>query len=175
MRGDLYHTSKKWIPNNSTRRLQSNPFGKNQNIHRLLPSVSVEWRLPLKNAYSDTIFEPIIQLSYSSDNKKNYKIPNEDSIGFELNSHNIFAKNRMPGLDLWETGGKVSYGLKLSHFFNKDGIFSGMIGQSYKFKNPDFFDKGSGLEKKLSDFLVDLSFKPNNEITFSENTFFLFS
>ena len=35
-----------------------------------------------------------------------------------------------------------------------------MIGQSYKFKNPDFFDKGSGLEKKLSDFLVDLSFKP---------------
>ena len=167
MRGDLYHTSKKWIPNNSTRRLQSNPFGKNQNIHRLLPSVSVEWRLPLKNAYSDTIVEPIIQLSYSSDNKKNYKIPNEDSIGFELNSHNIFAKNRMPGLDLWETGGKVSYGLKLSHFFNKDGIFSGMIGQSYKFKNPDFFDKGSGLEKKLSDFLVDLSFKPNKEITFS--------
>ena len=167
LRGDLYHTSKKWIPNNSTRRLQSNPFGKNQNIHRLLPSVSVEWRLPLKNAYSDTIVEPIIQLSYSSDNKKNYKIPNEDSIGFELNSHNIFAKNRMPGLDLWETGGKVSYGLKLSHFFNKDGIFSGMIGQSYKFKNPDFFDKGSGLEKKLSDFLVDLSFKPNKEITFS--------
>ena len=111
LRGDLYHTSKKWIPNNSTRRLQSNPFGKNQNIHRLLPSVSVEWRLPLKNAYSDTIVEPIIQLSYSSDNKKNYKIPNEDSIGFELNSHNIFAKNRMPGLDLWETGGKVSYGL----------------------------------------------------------------
>jgi len=167
LRGDLYHTSKKWIPNNSTRRLQSNPFGKNQNIHRLLPSVSVEWRLPLKNAHSDTIIEPIIQLSYSSDNKKNYKIPNEDSIGFELNSHNIFAKNRMPGLDLWETGGKVSYGLKLSHFFNKDGIFSGMIGQSYKFKNPDFFDKGSGLEKKLSDFLVDLSFKPNKEITFS--------
>ena len=33
-----------------------------------------------------------------------------------------------------ETGGRVSYGLKLSHFFNKDGIFSGMIGQSYKFR-----------------------------------------
>ena len=167
LRGDLYNTSKKWTPNNSTRRLLSNPFGRNQNIHRLLPSVNLEWRLPLKNTMSDTIIEPIIQLSYSSDNEKNYKIPNEDSIGFELNSHNIFAKNRMPGLDLWETGGRVNYGLKLSHFFNKEGIFSGMVGQSYKFKNPDFFDKGSGLEKKLSDFIIDILFKPNKEITFS--------
>ena len=166
-RGDLYNTSKKWIPNNSSRRLQSNPFGKSQNIQRILPSVNLEWRLPLKNTVSDTIIEPIIQLSYSSDNKKNYKIPNEDSIGFELNSHNIFAKNRMPGLDLWETGGRVNYGLKLSHFFNKEGIFSVMIGQSYKFKNPDFFDRGSGLEKKLSDFILDILFKPNKEITFS--------
>ena len=166
-RGDLYNTSKKWTPNNSSRRLQSNPFGKKQNIHRLLPSVNLEWRLPLKNTLSDTIIEPIVQLSYSSDNEKNYKIPNEDSIGFELNSHNIFAKNRMPGLDLWETGGRVNYGLKLSHFFNKEGIFTGMIGQSYKFKNPDFFDKGSGLEKKLSDFILDILFKPNKEITFS--------
>ena len=166
-RGDLYNTSKKWTPNNSSRRLKSNPFGKNQNIHRFLPSMNLEWRLPLKNTLSDTIIEPIIQLSYSSDNEKNYKIPNEDSIGFELNSHNIFAKNRMPGLDLWETGGRVNYGLKLSHFFNKEGIFSGMIGQSYKFKNPDFFDKGSGLEKKLSDFIIDILFKPNKEITFS--------
>ena len=166
-RGDLYNTSKKWTPNNSTRRLQSNPFGKNQNINRLLPSVNLEWRLPLKNTFSDTIIEPIIQLSYSSDNEKNYKIPNEDSIGFELNSHNIFTENRMPGLDLWETGARVNYGLKLSHFFNKEGIFSGMIGQSYKFKNPDFFDKGSGLEKKLSDFIIDILFKPNKEITFS--------
>ena len=166
-RGDLYNTSKKWTPNNTSRRLQSNPFGKNQNIHRLLPSVNLEWRLPLKNSLSDTIIEPIIQLSYSLDNEKNYKIPNEDSIGFELNSHNIFAENRMPGLDLWETGGRVNYGLKLSHFFNKEGIFSGMIGQSYKFKNPDFFDKGSGLEKKLSDFIIDILFKPNKEITFS--------
>ena len=166
-RGDLYNTSKKWTPNNSSRRLQSNPFGKNQNIHRLLPSVNLEWRLPLKNTLSDTIIEPIIQLSYSLDNEKNYKIPNEDSIGFELNSHNIFAKNRMPGLDLWETGGRVNYGLKLSHFFDKEGIFSGMIGQSYKFKNPDFFDKGSGLEKKLSDFIVDILFKPNKEVTLS--------
>ena len=166
-RGDLYNTSKKWTPNNSTRRLQSNPFGKNQNINRLLPSVNLEWRLPLKNTLSDTVIEPIIQLSYSSDNEKNYKIPNEDSIGFELNSHNIFTENRMPGLDLWETGARVNYGLKLSHFFNKEGIFSGMIGQSYKFKNPDFFDKGSGLEKKLSDFIIDILFKPNKEITFS--------
>jgi len=164
-RGDFYNTSKKWTPNKSTRRLQSNPFGKNQNIYRLLPSVNFEWRLPLKNTLSDTIIEPIIQLSYSSDNEKNYKIPNEDSIGFELNSHNIFAKNRMPGLDFWETGGRVNYGLKLSHFFNKEGIFSSMIGQSYKFKNPDFFDKGSGLEKKLSDFIIDILFKPKKEIT----------
>ena len=166
-RGDLYNTSKKWTPNNSTRRLQSNPFGIDQNIYRLLPSISLEWRLPLKNTSSDTIIEPIIQLSYSSDDKKNYKIPNEDSIGFELNSHNIFAKNRMPGLDLWEKGGRVNYGFKLSHFFNKEGIFTSTVGQSYKFKNPEFFDKGSGLEKKLSDFIVDILFKPNKEITFS--------
>ena len=167
LRGDVYNTSRKWTPNKTTRRLQSNLFGKNLNIYRLLPSINLEWRMPMKNALSDTIIEPIIQLSYSSDNEKNYKIPNEDSIGFELNSHNIFSNNRMPGIDLWETGGKINYGIKLSHFFNQEGIFSGMIGQSYKFKNPDFFEKGSGLDTKLSDFIVDFLLKPNKEITLS--------
>ena len=167
LRGDIYNTSKKWTPNKTTRKLQSNLFGKNLNIYRLLPSINLEWRMPVKNALSDTIIEPIIQLSYSSDNEKNYKIPNEDSIGFELNSHNIFSNNRMPGIDLWETGGRVNYGIKLSHFFNREGIFSGMIGQSYKFKNPDFFEKGSGLDTKLSDFIIDFLLKPNKEITLS--------
>ena len=166
-RGDAYRSTKKWTPNNSSRLFLSNPLGDTKNIYRLLPSINLEWKLPLKYDFSNTIIEPIVQITYSVDNDKNIEIPNEDSIGFELNSHNLFSTNRMPGLDLWETGSRINYGLKFSHFFNKSGVFSGLIGQSYKFKNPDSLDKGSGLEKKLSDFVLDLLFKPNKEITLS--------
>ena len=167
IRGDAYRTSKKWTPNNSSRLFLANPLGQTRDIYRLLPSVDIEWRLPLKYDFSNTIIEPIIQIAYSVDNNKNIEIPNEDSIGFELNSHNIFTRNRMPGIDLWETGSRINYGFKFSHFFNESGLFSGLVGQSYKFKNPDSFEKGSGLDEKLSDFVLDFLFKPNKEITLS--------
>ena len=167
IRGDAYRTSKKWTPNNSSRLFLANPLGQTRDIYRLLPSVDIEWRLPLKYDFSNTIIEPIIQIAYSVDNNKNIEIPNEDSISFELNSHNIFTRNRMPGIDLWETGSRINYGFKFSHFFNESGLFSGLVGQSYKFKNPDSFEKGSGLDEKLSDFVLDFLFKPNKEITLS--------
>ena len=167
IRGDAYRTSKKWTPNNSSRLFLANPLGQTRDIYRLLPSVDIEWRLPLKYDFSNTIIEPIIQIAYSVDNNKNIEIPNEDSISFELNSHNIFTRNRMPGIDLWETGSRINYGFKFSHFFNESGVFSGLVGQSYKFKNPDSFEKGSGLDEKLSDFVLDFLFKPNKEITLS--------
>ncbi|MDA9034473.1 LPS assembly protein LptD [Hyphomicrobiales bacterium] len=167
IRGDAYRTSKKWTPNNSSRLFLSNPLGQTRDIYRLLPSVDIEWKLPLKYDFSNTIIEPIIQIAYSVDSNKNIEIPNEDSISFELNSHNIFTRNRMPGIDLWETGSRINYGFKFSHFFNESGLFSGLVGQSYKFKNPDSFEKGSGLDEKLSDFVLDFLFKPNKEITLS--------
>ena len=167
IRGDAYRTSKKWTPNNSSRLFLANPLGQTRDIYRLLPSVDIEWRLPLKYDFSNTIIEPIIQIAYSVDSNKNIEIPNEDSISFELNSHNIFTRNRMPGIDLWETGSRINYGFKFSHFFNESGVFSGLVGQSYKFKNPDSFEKGSGLDEKLSDFVLDFLFKPNKDITLS--------
>ena len=167
IRGDAYRTSKKWAPNNSSRLFLANPLGQTRDIYRLLPSVDIEWKLPLKYDFSNTIIEPIIQIAYSIDSNKNIEIPNEDSISFELNSHNIFTRNRMPGIDLWETGSRINYGFKFSHFFNDSGVFSGLVGQSYKFKNPDSFEKGSGLDEKLSDFVLDFLFKPNKEITLS--------
>jgi LPS-assembly protein len=167
IRGDAYRTSKKWTPNNSSRLFLANPLGQTRDIYRLLPSVDIEWKLPLKYDFSNTIIEPIIQIAYSVDSNKNIEIPNEDSISFELNSHNIFTRNRMPGIDLWETGSRINYGFKFSHFFNESGVFSGLVGQSYKFKNPDSFEKGSGLDEKLSDFVLDFLFRPNKEITIS--------
>mgnify|MGYP006072709039 FL=1 len=167
IRGDAYRTSKKWTPNNSSRLFLANPLGQTRDIYRLLPSVDIEWKLPLKYDFSNTIIEPIIQIAYSVDSNKNIEIPNEDSISFELNSHNIFTRNRMPGIDLWETGSRINYGFKFSHFFNESGLFSGLVGQSYKFKNPDSFEKGSGLDEKLSDFVLDFLFKPNKDITLS--------
>ncbi|MDA9904924.1 LPS assembly protein LptD [Hyphomicrobiales bacterium] len=167
IRGDAYRTSKKWTPNNSSRLFLANPLGQTRDIYRFLPSVDIEWKFPLKYDFSNTIIEPIIQIAYSVDSNKNIEIPNEDSISFELNSHNIFTRNRMPGIDLWETGSRINYGFKFSHFFNESGVFSGLVGQSYKFKNPDSFEKGSGLDEKLSDFVLDFLFKPNKEITLS--------
>jgi LPS-assembly protein len=40
-------------------------------------------------------------------------IPNEDSLGFELNDVNIMRPNRFPGLDRYDGGQRVAYGLNV--------------------------------------------------------------
>ena len=167
LRGDMYRTTKRWIPNNSSRLLPSNPFGKEISIARFLPTISAEWSMPLLSTKSSTIIEPIINVSLATNDREYTKIPNEDGLAFELNSTNIFLSNRIQGYDRWESGNRINYGFRLSHYWGESSAITAMVGQSYRFSDLQFAEKGNGIEKHLSDLVFDLLYKPNMNIAIS--------
>ena len=162
----MYRSTKKYIPNNSSRLLASNRFGEEKNIARILPSFFLEWTYPMVSPNQSTIIEPIINFTLAPSDKEFKKIPNEDSLAFELNSANIFDNDRIQGFDRWEYGNRINYGFQISHFWNKR-IIKALIAQSYRFSNLDFSYTGSGLRKDFSDIIFDLFYKPNSDITIS--------
>ena len=119
LRGDLYRTTKKYIPNNSSRLLSSNRFGEEISIARFLPSFSVDWSYPVISPNGRTVIEPTISVTMATNDKEYLKIPNEDSLAFELSSSNIFDSNRIQGFDRWEYGNRFNYGLRISHYWNE--------------------------------------------------------
>ena len=166
LRGDLYRSTKKYIPNNSSRLLPSNRFGDGLNIARILPSYFLEWKFPVVSPKGHTIIEPIINFTIAPNDKEYLKIPNEDSIAFELNSANIFFTDRIQGFDRWEYGNRINYGIQISHFWG-DRVVKALLAQSYRFSDLNFSYTGNGLKKDFSDLIFDLFYKPNKKLTIS--------
>ena len=137
LRGDLYRSTKKYIPNNSSRLLPSNRFGNDLNIARILPSYFFEWKFPVVSPKGHTIIEPIINFTIAPNDKEYLKIPNEDSIAFELNSANIFFTDRIQGFDRWEYGNRINYGIQISHFWG-ERVVKALLAQSYRFSDLNF-------------------------------------
>ncbi|MED5253579.1 MAG: LPS assembly protein LptD, partial [Pseudomonadota bacterium] len=164
LRGDLYRSTKKYIPNNSSRLLPSNRFGEDLNIARILPNYFLEWRYPVVSPNGHTIIEPIINFTVAPNDKEYSKIPNEDSIAFELNSANIFFNERIQGFDRWEYGNRINYGIQISHFWG-DRVIKALLAQSYRFSDLNFSYTGSGLRKDFSDLIFDLFYQPNKNLT----------
>ena len=164
LRGDLYRSTKRYIPNNSSRLLPSNRFGEDLNIARILPNYFFEWKFPVVSPNGHTIIEPIVNLTIAPSDKEYLKIPNDDSIAFELNSANIFFNDRIQGFDRWEYGNRINYGIQISHFWG-DRVIKALLAQSYRFSDLNLSYNGSGLRKHFSDLIFDLFYQPNKNLT----------
>ncbi|MBI1214865.1 MAG: LPS assembly protein LptD [Alphaproteobacteria bacterium] len=111
---------------------------------------------------SQVVVEPLVGASFSPRiNNSPLDIPNEDSIDLQLDTNNLFAENRFPGIDRQEDGARVNYGLKTGLYGDNGRYARAFIGQSYRFSDRTIFPQGSGLENKASDvvgqFNVSLS------------------
>ncbi|MGY8986475.1 MAG: LPS assembly protein LptD, partial [Sphingomonadales bacterium] len=95
---------------------------KNGTSTRLLPHISATFTWPFAKIEktSSQIIEPIISIIAAPNKQENPHIPNEDSRSFELSDANIFSDSRFPGLDKWESGTRINYGVKWS--FNSEKI-----------------------------------------------------
>ncbi len=100
----------------------------------------------------------------------NNKIPNEDSLDLELDTTNLFAANRFPGIDRIETGAHVAYGVKTGYFWDSGGYATALVGQSRRLSGPDIFPEGSGLEKVASDYVGGVDIYPGKYVNFSYQT-----
>jgi len=129
---------------------------------RVFPQIGMDWRFPLvrRGRQSATVIEPIAGIIASPNGGNPDKIPNEDSLDFELDDTNIFSSNRFTGVDRVEGGSRVYYGLRGSIHGSETGYASAFIGQSYRFRSDGLFADSSGLEKNFSDLVGRVEISP---------------
>jgi LPS-assembly protein len=157
VRGDLYHT-------NAVENV-ANPAGESRDgvTGRVLPQLSVDWRYPLVRTEGGArqIIEPIVVLVASPNGGNPSAIPNEDSGSFEFDDTNLFSANRFTGLDRWEGGPRANVGLKLSAFGQAGEQLTFLLGQSFRMRENNLFPQETGLEKKRSDYVGRLYYRPS--------------
>ncbi len=149
LRGDVYHVSDADRPDNQVF------AGENGSTGRFLPSLTGSFRWPFVRSGKNIqqTIEPIITVVATRDDGNKEAIPNEDSRAFELTDVNIFSENRSSGLDRFDSGSRVAYGMRWA--LSMDKIDTEVIfGQSYRFAGEDTaFPDGSGLSDNVSDFV----------------------
>lgn len=108
------------------------------------------------------LIEPIVTATFAPDNLNDTEIPNEDSRDLELDVTNVFEADRFPGIDRTESGGHVSYGVRLGLFGDQGERLNAVFGQSYRLYGQDvfFLGTGSGLDDRFSDFVGEVDFAP---------------
>ncbi len=162
VRGDMYHTN--GVLN------QSNPTAPTRGglIGRVLPQLSVDWRYPLvrtEGGARQTI-EPIVVLVASPYGGNPSSIPNEDSESFEFDDTNLFSPSRFTGLDRWEGGPRANVGLKLAAYGQTGAQISFLFGQSFRLRENNLFPQETGLEKKRSDFVGRIYYRPSDYLDY---------
>lgn len=154
LRGDLY-----WVDDLAD---QGRPASSDEIIGRIVPSLSLDWRYPWIRQAGTTrqIIEPIAKIAVSPYGGNPDGIPNEDSQDFEFDHTNLFDLMRFPGLDKVEGGPRVSYGLRAGVYGISGGRTTAFFGQSYRVKADSTFERGSGLEDNVSDFVGSVNISP---------------
>ena len=120
-----------------------------------------------KLASGAQIVEPIVQFIWGPNGGNSSKIPNEDSLAFEFDDINLFSANRFPGLDRYEGGARLNYGIRgelRSDTSSRSEVF---FGQSYRAREDDTFEVGTGLDQHFSDFVGRTIIEPTNYLSLS--------
>jgi LPS-assembly protein len=112
------------------------------------------------------ILEPVGQLLVSPRLKRNLAIPNEDSVSFEYDESTLFSTNRLPGMDLAESGARLNVGGRASVFWGKSGNASVLVGRTFRDAPDPAFQPQSGVEGTSSDWVTYVRVQPNSTLTF---------
>jgi LPS-assembly protein len=117
----------------------------------------VEVRYPfLRPAPNISIMvEPVVAVTAATTDQDT-RIPNEDSLAFELDDSNLFRPNVTPNYDLWESGERVAAGLRASATTSA-GTLSAVFGRRWKTKDDTAFRPSTNLENINSDYVGALS------------------
>ncbi len=126
---------------------------------RTLPQASLEWRYPLIRpiGQGSLLVEPIVLGVAQTSSGNRSSISNEDSRLLELSDTNIFSLERLPGIDLYDDGSRVAYGLR-SHYYDAQGLaLSGLFGQSYNVSSDTPFPNSTRAGEQFSDYIGRVS------------------
>ena len=131
---------------------------------RAFPQLGLTWSYPLAHRGPErtAIIEPIAGAYIGPAGGNRRRIPNEDSLGFELRDIHLFQPDRLAGYDLLDTGQRVDYGLRLGLYNRVGGNYRMLIGQSYRAQPNPFLPPGSGAAERLSDVVGRVVLSPSS-------------
>jgi len=143
---------------------------KTGNQGQAMPQISVSWRKPYYTtmSFGRVYVEPQVSFVAAPNGINDPRLPNEDSQGFQFDITNLFSPQRFPGVDLFDDGKRVNYGLNF-YATNDSYVYARLfIGQSYAFQDTSGFVAGNrrGIYKGPSDYLIKFSITPKEKFTF---------
>jgi LPS-assembly protein len=137
-----------------------------ENATRFVPDVSVDWRYPFTSIgeHSSQTITPIVMVAASPNTGNSSKIPNNDSLNFELDDVNIFSPTPSSGYDRLVTGPRVAYGAEYT-IVNRGGESADFVlGQSYQLHPQSQLPVGTGLDTYMSDIVGRADISPSNNL-----------
>ena len=140
------------------------PIGTNFFAARAFPQLGLTWSYPIarRGEHTTAVIEPVAGVYAGPSGGNRRRIPNEDSLGYELRDTDLFRPDRLAGYDLLDTGQRVDYGLKFA-LHNKDGgNYHMLIGQSYRAEPNPFLPPASGAAQRLSDVVGRIVLAPSS-------------
>lgn len=154
LRGDIYG-----VANYTSSRQQSAARG------AASVGVDVTWPFIRRAGTSTIVLEPELQVSANAESDIDDRVPNEDSRVFNLDDTNIFRFNRFPGYDRFEDGVIVTAGGRAAWRAADGRSASLFLGRSYRSRQENAFELGSGLRDQSSDWVVQAEATPFAGVT----------
>jgi LPS-assembly protein len=147
LRGDAYHTNH-FVPLLSNKEIK-------ETRGRFFPQVMLDWHYPFFKtlATHNIVIAPAVTLVGAPEVKKQEKFPNEDSVILEPNDLSLMQSSRFPGLDIIDDGSRVDYGVKTASSIHNFGSGSIFLGQTHAFQKPSLVLRGTGFDRKTSDYI----------------------
>ena len=101
------------------------------------------------------ILEPVLQFAISK--QEDLRLPLEESIYSELDEGNLISLSRFPARDRFEKDARGAIGLKWLRKFKSGSKLDISLGQVFR-QNEEDFNTGSGLNSKVSDYLLSAKY-----------------
>ena len=142
---------------------------KTDDLSRVTPLASVEWRSPIavSSASRSAVLEPRLQLAYVGGEDKTDDIPNRDSADYRVDEANLFLLNRYQGYDYLRPGTRADVGVSALSNDAMLGDVSGFIGASYRLSGKPSRGLAVNDKDNLSDIVASLSVNPDIPLSFS--------
>jgi LPS-assembly protein len=155
LRGDYYNVDG-----------QNGPGSQNGDTFRALPEATALWSKPYVSPGGYHTIAPTVMGALSPRGGNPSGIPNEDSVGYELDAANLFEPNRYAGLDRVETGPRVVYGLDNRWGDASHTDWRLFLGQGIRKFNDNRLPTNSGAATAVTDWIAAAEANPTNWLNF---------
>jgi LPS-assembly protein len=136
---------------------------------RAIPLMSVNWSYPLINTSSSLsqTLTPMGMIAVSPNAGNPHRLPNEDSIDYELDDINIFQPNRTAGLDRVEEGVRGAYGVRWMGM-TRHGDIQAQFAQGWRGHTEQAFNDITGYKDSLSDYMARVAIEPGGNFRIAD-------